>query len=160
MFHNHSARDHAAPLSTGEESAKRSLTGNMVAIGKVVDVISVESPTPRGRVVPAKLYVVGRADLPPGLRVAQMFHAARQFAEDHPEEESSWFRESNTIVLLEVADLSEMEKLIDRAKSSNATITEFSEPDFIDVGTTAIAVGPNGRRIVSSLPLALRTDQS
>lgn len=101
-----------------------------------------------------KLYIVGRRDLPPGLRVAQMFHAARQFADDHPETEGTWFRESNTIVLLEVPDREALEALVARAQDRGVEASEFSEED--DLGLTALALGPSARRIVSSLPLALR----
>lgn len=103
-----------------------------------------------------KLYAVGRADLPPGLRVAQMFHALRQFASDYPFVESEWYRNSNTIVLLEAPDGEALQELASRARAKGATVTEFSEPDFLDVGITALALGPDAWRLVSSLPLALR----
>ena len=104
------------------------------------------------RATPPKLFVVGRQDLPPGLRVAQMFHAARQFAEDHPEVEGTWFRESNTIVLLEVPDEAALRELASRAEG--VPTSEFSEEP--DLGLTALALGPDARRLVSSLPLALK----
>ena len=103
-----------------------------------------------------KLYAVGRADLPPGLRVAQMFHALRQFASEHPFIEADWFRNSNTIVLLEAPDGEALSELASRASAKGVTATEFSEPDFLDVGLTALALGPDARKLVSSLPLALR----
>lgn len=103
-----------------------------------------------------KLHAIGRADLSPGLRVAQMFHALRQFASDYPFVESEWYRNSNTIVLLEAPDGEALQALADKAREKGATVTEFSEPDFLDVGITALALGPDAWRLVSSLPLALR----
>ena len=104
------------------------------------------------RTTPPKLFIVGRRDLPPGLRVAQMFHAARQFAEEYPEIEGTWFRESNTIVLLEVPDEAALLELASRAEG--VPTSEFSEEP--DLGLTALALAPEGYRLVSSLPLALR----
>ena len=92
----------------------------------------------------------------PGLRVAQMFHALRQFASDYPYLEARWFRDSNTIVLLEVPDGEALAELASRARAKGVTLTEFSEPDFLPFGLTALALGPDARRLVSSLPLALR----
>jgi len=99
---------------------------------------------------------VGRADLSPGLRVAQMFHSLRQFQEDHDEIEAEWYRDSNTIVLLEVPDGEALTELASRAQEKGVTISEFSEEP--DLGLTALALGPDARRLVSSLPLALRDD--
>lgn len=106
----------------------------------------------------AKLYTIGRRDLPPGLRVAQMFHSLRQYASQYPFVESQWYQNSNTIVLLEVADRSDLEELAFKAKAKGVTITEFSEPGFIDDGLTALTLGPDATRLVSSIPLALKND--
>jgi peptidyl-tRNA hydrolase len=83
-----------------------------------------------------------------------MFHAARQFAEEHPDIEGTWFRESNTIVLLEVPDEATLRELASRARDRGVAASEFSEEP--DLGLTALALGPEGRRLVSSLPLALK----
>ena len=104
--------------------------------------------------MPVKLYIVGRRDLPPGLRAAQMLHAARCFQEEHPEIERRWFRTSNTIVLLEVPDGDALEALAERAREEGVVLTEFSEEP--DLGLTALALGPEARRLTSSLPLALK----
>jgi len=99
--------------------------------------------------------VVGRHDLPPGLRVAQMFHALRRFASEHPYIEDRWYRESNTIVLLEI-DGEDITALAERARARNLTMSEFSEPGVANGAVTAIAFGPDAERLLSSLPLALR----
>lgn len=101
-----------------------------------------------------KLYIVGRRDLPPGLRAAQMLHAARQFADQYPDQEGRWFRESNTIVLLEVPDEPALQDFASRADASGVESSEFSEEP--DLGLTALALGSSARRLVSSLPLALK----
>jgi len=85
-----------------------------------------------------------------------MFHALRQYASEYPFVESEWFRNSNTIVLLEAPDGEALSDLASRARAKGVTVTEFSEPDFLDVGLTALALGPDARKLVSSLPLALR----
>lgn len=103
-----------------------------------------------------KFYIVGRKDLPLGMRAAQMFHAARHFQDEHRELEEKWFRESNTIVLLEVEDGDALAELASKARAQGVEITEFSEPDFLDVGITALALGPDASRLVASLPLAFR----
>ena len=49
---------------------------------------------------PAKLYVVVRADLSPGVQAAQALHAHRAFVAEYPEVERVWFETSNTISIL------------------------------------------------------------
>lgn len=83
-----------------------------------------------------------------------MFHAARSFQDQHPDLESRWFRESNTIVLLEVPDEAALQELASRASASEIESSEFSEEP--DLGLTALALGPSAHRLVSSLPLALK----
>lgn len=101
----------------------------------------------------AKLYVVGRADLPAGLRVAQMFHAARAYASEFPHVESDWYRRSNTIVLLEVPDRQALEDLL--YKATDITHAGFEEEGI--EGPTALCLGPDARKLVSSIPLALKS---
>lgn len=83
-----------------------------------------------------------------------MFHAARSFAENHGEVERRWFRESNTIVLLEADDGAALEELVSRVHGAGACVESFTENDI--EGITALAIGPDGWKLVSSLPLALR----
>jgi hypothetical protein len=86
-----------------------------------------------------------------------MFHALRDYASKYPYLEACWYRDSNTIVLLEVPDGEALMELASRVRKAGATGTEFSEPDFLDVGLTALALGPDAARLVSSLPLALKS---
>ena len=99
-----------------------------------------------------RLYVVGRRDLGPGLRAAQLCHAARAFAEEHPELEAEWFSTSNNLVLLEVADEAALHELV--AKATGVAVSVNREPD-LDNQVTAIAIAPEGKRFVRHLPLAL-----
>jgi peptidyl-tRNA hydrolase len=102
-----------------------------------------------------KLYLVTRSDLPPGAQAAQSVHAALAFAHEHQEIANAWFRDSNNIVLLAVKSEGELVRLEDRAVAAEVPCSLFKEPDFDDA-VTAIAIGPSGWRLVSSLPLALR----
>lgn len=109
----------------------------------------------------AKLFVVGRRDIPPGLRVAQMFHAARLFAKEFPEIESKWFHESNTIVLLEVPHRAVLEGVFEEAERRGFSVSAFREDeDFLINGITAICLGPEAWKLLSSLPLALNSKQT
>jgi len=53
---------------------------------------------------PAKVYLVTRTDLPVGQRAVQAAHALREFNHLYPLEDAIWYRESNTLALLEVRD--------------------------------------------------------
>ncbi len=103
-----------------------------------------------------KLYVIVRADLPPGLQIAQSIHAARQFAADHQAVEQEWFRKSNTVAVLSVPDETALRKLKTKAEMKGVQYSEFREPDLSD-SMTAMALAPTdaARRLCRALPLAL-----
>lgn len=103
--------------------------------------------------------MIGRADLPPGLRAAQIGHALIQWVLEHGQP-------PDNLVVLEVPD---EEALLDYADAccgmtmdSRGTTTRyalFHEPDLEDDPRgwhTALAVGPEGGRFLSRLPLAFR----
>jgi peptidyl-tRNA hydrolase len=102
-----------------------------------------------------KLYVIVRADLDPGLQIAQSCHAMRQFVACHPEVEMSWFTGSNNIAILQVPGEAELRALADRAEACGIEHAVFQEPD-LDNAETAMALAPRGRRLVGQLPRALR----
>lgn len=102
-----------------------------------------------------KLYVVTRSDLSPGARCAQSCHAIRLFAEEHPEADREWYRGSNNLVVLEAENEGALLGLAAKARSESIPAVEFREPDFADA-VTAIAVGGEAGRFLSSLPLALK----
>lgn len=97
------------------------------------------SPAPR---VP-KLYVVAREDLDVGLRTAQVGHALIGWVLEHG-------RPPDNLVVLAVKDLEQLHKVYDRAREHR--MVGFHEPD-LDDELTAVAVGPEGWRALSSLPL-------
>lgn len=102
-----------------------------------------------------KLYLVVRRDLPePGFRAAQLCHAQRQFTAEHPDVDSLWFTESNTLALLEVPGETELLRLVTRARENGIPCSLFREPD-LSGAATALALGPSGKRLVRRLPLAL-----
>jgi len=101
-----------------------------------------------------KLYLVTRSDLPPGARAAQLCHALRAYQHEHPVEERAWFEQSNTLVLLETSSETELLRLVHRARENHVSVSLFYEPDLGNAAT-ALALGPEGRRFVRQLPLAL-----
>ena len=105
------------------------------------------------------MYIVGREDLGPGYMSVQAMHAAIQFQHDHTEYASVWYKRSNYLGFLSVANESELIRLIDKAESLNIKLSVFREPD-IDNQITAIAIEPGvkSRKLCSSLKLALRGD--
>lgn len=102
-----------------------------------------------------KLFVVVRRDLAPGAMLAQACHGLRAFAAAHPELDAAWYRESNNLVCLEVEDEAALERLRARAEAAGVAYATFREPDFDDA-VTSIAIAPDGWRLVSSLPLAMK----
>lgn len=101
-----------------------------------------------------RLYLITRSDLPPGARAAQLCHALREFVAVYPDHDRRWFETSNTLVLLEAENASELLVLRDRANDRDIPVVVFREPD-LDNAITALAIGPSGRRLVRDLPLAL-----
>ena len=90
----------------------------------------------------AKLYAITRADLSPGMRVAQVGHAliAWVLAHGAPPE---------NLVVLQVPDLAALSALAERL---DGDVVRFHEPD-LDGALTAVAAGPELWRALSSLPL-------
>lgn len=98
-----------------------------------------------------------RRDLRPGLQAAQVAHAAFTFSYEHRALTTQWLEESNWLVILSVADESELERLGDEAHDRYLPVTWFHEPD-LDGQLTAIAIAPHPHTeaLLSSLPLALK----
>jgi len=104
----------------------------------------------------SRLYVVVRADLPPGSQAVQAAHAMREFAADYPEIEKAWHEKSNTVAMLSVPDEAALVELLE-SLSAALHFTPFREPD-LGGSLTAICVEPKGGRTLRHLPLALRTE--
>lgn len=102
-----------------------------------------------------KLYLVTRSDLAFEVRAVQLCHALREFGARHPEADKEWYEKSNTLVLLEVGNEAELEKLLHRASKTGARAAEFREPDLGNA-LTAAAFGPEAKPLCRSLKLALR----
>jgi hypothetical protein len=101
-----------------------------------------------------KLYIVTRADLPPAQQAVQAVHAARQFAEEYPETETTWFAASNYVALLSVPTEADLHELLDRASGRGVLAAGFREPDLAS-SLTAVALEPRAKAMVRKLPLAL-----
>lgn len=97
-----------------------------------------------------------REDLDPGYQAVQSCHAFRQFVEEHPIVEQSWFKESNYLALLSVPTEDDLIRLCEKATARNVRFSIFKEPD-INNEITAIVLEPGSksRKICSNLPLAL-----
>jgi peptidyl-tRNA hydrolase len=104
-----------------------------------------------------KLYVIGRADLDPGLLCAQLGHAAIAFALRHPALEGSW---EGNLIMLQVPDRDALEAL--QSALEHEGVVGFREPDrhasgFLGDELTALAVMPTSdaaRRALAPLQLA------
>jgi hypothetical protein len=103
------------------------------------------SPPRRAKPREPKLYAVTRRDLPVGLRCAQVGHVLIAYALEHGPALPA------NLVVLEVADEAELFAVYQRAREADRAVT-FFEPD-LGGALTAIAVGPEAWREVSSLPL-------
>jgi hypothetical protein len=107
------------------------------------------------RVRPEKLYIVVRADLPPGLQAAQAMHAQREFAERYPEIEARWHKDSNTVVILATSGEDDLRLLDLQLQEQGILAQGWNEPD-LGRSLTAICVEPKGGQALRHLPLALR----
>lgn len=104
-----------------------------------------------------KLYVIGREDLGAGYMSVQAMHAAIQFQHDHPEYAAVWYKQSNYLGFLSVANEYELTQLIDKALSLDIKISVFREPDIENqITSIAIEPGSNSKKLCSNLKLALR----
>ena len=93
----------------------------------------------------AKLYAVTRADLPVGLRAAQVGHALLSYAlQERPVPDN--------LVILQVSSQAALEALQAALAEEGIDHVGFHEPD-LDGELTAIAVDPAGGRHLSQIPL-------
>jgi peptidyl-tRNA hydrolase len=105
----------------------------------------------------AKLYVIVRADLSPGLQIPQAMHAHREFAEQHRTLERAWYRASNTLAVLAVPHEQALLALVARAQDADVPLALFREPDLGHAATAVcLAPGTATRGLCKRLPLALK----
>lgn len=96
-----------------------------------------------------RLYVVVRADLPIGLQMAQLGHAAYRFGVVFPN-----FDVGENIVILHAKDEFQLAMLIAKASfAAPLRMTAFFEPD-VGGELTAAAFEGKAKKILRSLPLA------
>ena len=101
--------------------------------------------------------MVVRADLPPGLQLAQAVHAQREFVREHHDVEERWYRVSNTLAILSVKHEDMLRELHARARVSGVPVSMFHEPDLSNAATAlCMAPGEVSRRLCRKLPLALK----
>lgn|SRR3954466_1570647 len=103
------------------------------------------------------MYIAVRADLTPGLQLAQAVHAAFHFSFDWPTLAHSWLTESNFLVVVQVPDELALAELAARAVEEGIARTIVREPD-LDNEITAVALEPGSvaRRLCAEMPLALK----
>ncbi|WP_069164794.1 hypothetical protein [Nocardia altamirensis] len=94
-----------------------------------------------------------RADLAPGIQVAQAAHAALDFAIAHPDLVVDWHTTSNVLVVLAAPDELSLGWLCTDGAAAGHRLVRVNEPD-LDGALTAAAFEPAARRLVADLPLA------
>jgi hypothetical protein len=101
-----------------------------------------------------RLYVIGRADLAPGLRAAQAGHAVAAFALRYPRRFRHW--RNGYLIFLEVEDGETLARVHTAAKHRALRTAEWHEPD-LDGELTAFALVPSRRtrNFCSTFPLML-----
>lgn len=103
-----------------------------------------------------RLYVVVRADLDAGAQAAQAMHAALGFAVEFPDTTRAWNVGENNLVVLAAPDEAALERIC-AGMPEGTHCYVFHEPDLGDSFTAmAFAGTDDARKLVSSLPLALR----
>lgn len=102
-----------------------------------------------------KLFVVIRADLPAGDVATQACHALSSFAVTYPELHARWHEGGKNLVLLAIPNEQALGELMRVAAELGLCQAAFHEPD-LSHQLTACAFEYGVRKLVSSLPLALR----
>ncbi len=119
-----------------------------------METASIPSPTVEAG---AKLYVIVRADLPPGAQAAQGMHAAQEWVLENTSLARAWREASNTLVFLAVPDVDGLYRLHTKASKKNVRITRFCDDD-LEEPFTAIVLDPvpEARLACKGLQTALR----
>jgi len=102
-----------------------------------------------------RLYCITRADLPPGDQATQLGHALSAFAVEHAVLHRAWHMAGKNLIYLAAPDRAALEALLAAGIAAGIPLAAFHEPDIAGE-LTAIAFGEAARKLVSSLPLALR----
>lgn len=102
-----------------------------------------------------KLYLIVRADLAPGAQLAQACHALAGFALQHADAFRAWQTGTNNLVCLQCVDEPALRRIATEATARGDRGFENIEPDYGNA-LTAVALGEEARKFLSSLPLALK----
>lgn len=97
-----------------------------------------------------------RADIIPGLQMAQATHSAIQFVFENMEIAKIWHETSDYIVMLNIDNEESLKKLMLEASNKNIKFSSYREPD-IDNQYTAVAFEPckKTKSLCRGLKLAL-----
>jgi peptidyl-tRNA hydrolase len=108
-------------------------------------------------ITPGKLYIAVRADMSPGLQLAQTSHAMAQFADEYPELFKPWIQNSNYLVCVCASDEAGIWNLCTDARELGLSCSLVSEPD-LEGEFTAVAIQPGveAMKLCAQLPLALK----
>lgn len=94
-----------------------------------------------------------------GYQGVQSQHAAIQFIMEHPELSKTWYGKSNYLGWLSVSNEKELLQLVEEALLRGIPVSVFREPDVGDqVTAIALGPGPQSKKLVGKLPLALKKD--
>lgn len=95
-----------------------------------------------------------RRDLKLPYQSVQSAHAAIQFQYEHPELAKLWYKQSNYLAFLTVANEEELVKLIDKAEAKGIKHSIFREPDINNqITAVAFEATDEARRLTSSCPI-------
>lgn len=92
--------------------------------------------------------------------IAQSLHAATEYGFNYPEKHAQWNDESKYVVCLEAQDETHLEKLKLKLSMRGIDYASFVEPDLNSELTAISFIAPHSeaKRIISSLPLALKQE--
>lgn len=100
-----------------------------------------------------KLFIIVRADLDPGLQMAQAIHAAIQWVMED-ELAALWHKNSNNVVVKHVPDEAALLALAAEGERRGFVVEAFKEPDLADATTAVAIVGSGANAMLRELPLA------
>lgn len=103
-----------------------------------------------------KLFIVVRADLDPGLQLAQAVHAAVQWVIEDPDLSAVWHRKSNNVVVKHVASEAALLELAAKGEDRGCVVEAFKEPDLAGATTAVAFVGGGANALLRELPLAFQ----
>jgi hypothetical protein len=87
-------------------------------------------------------------------QAVQAAHSLQEFNVQFPLEARAWHASSNTLAFLCVPNEEALGVLLEKAIDRGYPVVAFREPDRANE-LTAIAIGPQGKKLTKGLPLAL-----